>query len=78
MTWWRYLLFGPDELYVHRSWLKSDHLAQADAYTRRQLDQGSIVKDVAHCRRDAFWRAHAAKQQPRENVARFPDRVSQR
>lgn len=63
MNLWHYLLHGSDDLYLHRSWLESAHLAHAEAYTRRQLDQGAVIKDVAQCRRDAFWKAIAAKPQ---------------
>ena len=68
-TFWRYLLRGSDELRMHKAWLAdTDKLKCYEAYTRRQLQQGSVVKDVAAMRRDAFWKLIAEKAQPREDV----------
>ncbi len=79
MTIWRYLLRGSDELYLPKAWLSNTaRLRSYTAYTMRQLQQGSIVKDVAAKRREAFWQAIAAKRQPRkDNVKKF-ERVSER
>lgn len=43
MSLWRYLLAGSDALVLPRDWMSSRLTAYED-YTRRQLDQGSIVR----------------------------------
>lgn len=74
----RFIVFGSDELVLPKTWLaNTDRLAQYEAYTKRQWWQGSVTKDVAATRRDAFWAAIAAKRQPTAKVAKF-ERVSQR
>lgn len=62
MKLWRYLLFGSDELVMPKTWLESGKVREATAYTMRQLQQGSVVSDVAAMRRRAFWQAVEAKQ----------------
>ncbi len=65
----RYLLRGSDVQYLDRSWLAdTQRIRFYEAYTEGQLHQGRVVKDVAACQRDAFWRAVEAKAQPREDV----------
>lgn len=73
----RYLLFGPTVLYLPKSWLaNTDRLALYEAYTKRQWQQGSVVKDVAATRRDAFWEARVNR--PAAKVTKFPERLVQR
>jgi hypothetical protein len=63
---WRYLLYGSDELVMPQSWLAdTTRLRVYVGYTYRQLQQGSIVKDTAQTRRDAFW----ARVERRRNMA---------
>ena len=81
MNLWTWLLRGSDEMTLHKSWLSSEHRIEAEAYTRRQLEQGSVVKDVAAKRREAFWQAVEAKRQPKPlppNVREFQQRESSR
>lgn len=60
---WRYLVMGSDDLILSRDWLADrDRLAVYEAWTRDQLNQGSVVADTAAMRRRAFWRAVDAKQ----------------
>ncbi len=77
----RWLLRGSDELILDASWLSSEQRLDAELWTRRQLDQGAVVKDVAAMQRDAFWRAVEAKRQPKplpSNVREFQTRESSR
>ena len=63
---WRYLAHGSDEQRMPRTWLEGPRVRQYTAYTMRQLQQGSVVKDVAAKRREAFWAALEAKQAQRK------------
>lgn len=68
----RYVVFGSDDLVLPKDWLADgDRMAQYEAFTTRQLQQGSVTKDVAAMRRDAFWEAIAAKRQQPAKVAKF-------
>ncbi len=63
MTFWRYLVFGGDDLYLSPTWLAdTDRLALYEAYTKRQWWQGSVTQDVASMRRRAFWEALEGKR----------------
>ncbi len=57
-----WVLRGSDELIMPATWLADlDGLRPHEEYTRRQLNQGSVVSDVAAMRRRAFWKAVEAK-----------------
>lgn len=74
MNVWRFLAFGSDEMIMPRTWLlDQDKIRQYEAWTRRQLDQGSIVKNTAATRRAAFWLAIEAKPKP---TLKFPRAVN--
>ena len=77
MKLWRWLLAGSDVMHLPSSWLRSVSYCEARYYTLRQLE-GRIVKDVAATKREEFWARIADKRKPRENVKKFPERVSQR
>ena len=65
----RYLLRGSDDLTLPKSWLADTHrLRLYESWTKRQLDQGTVVSDVAAMRRAAFWRAIEAQRQASETV----------
>lgn len=65
-TFLRWLVRGSDDLVLPQSWLDSPTLRQYEVYTATQLQQGSIVSDVAAMRRKAFWAMIDAKQTPQE------------
>jgi hypothetical protein len=53
---WRWLLYGSEELVMPKEWLTNQERMRAYVgYTRRQHEQGSVVRDTAQTRRDAFW-----------------------
>ena len=57
-AFWRYLVHGSEDLTLPKEWLaNTQRLRIYEGYTRRQLLQGSITKDVAAMRREAFWQA---------------------
>lgn len=73
---WLYLLFGPDELVLPKSWLKDrDRLRAYTGYTKRQLQQGCVVSDVAAMRQRAFWEAWEAKQAAKHTATVTPFRI---
>ena len=60
---WRYLFHGADELVLPQSWLENTHARALDeAYTKRQLWQGSVVSDAAAMQRRAFWAEREARR----------------
>ncbi len=70
--WIDYLLHGSDELYLPHSWLvNTARIGNYVGYTRRQHEQGSVVRDTAATARDRFWQRVEAKRQPAGNVATF-------
>ena len=72
---WRWLLHGDETIYLPKSWLANvARLRAYEGYTRRQHQQGSVVRDVAACRRAAFWAAIEAKRAPK--ALRFPRQAS--
>jgi hypothetical protein len=79
MNLFRWLLQGSDDLILAPSWLSSEQRLDAERWTRRQLDQGAVISDVAAMRRRAFWQRIEAERHPKpraENVRQF--RESQR
>lgn len=74
---WRWLIQDDRPLYLPKTWLRDTHrLALYEAWTKRQWQQGSVVKDTAAMRREAFWQARAAKHAQPWNVAAFQKRVT--
>ena len=68
-AWLHWLCHGSDELMLPSSWLADTARLRAyEAWTVRQLDQGSVTRDCAAFRREAFWQHIAARQAgaPRE------------
>lgn len=58
----RWLLHGSDEMFMPRTWMENHKRLRAyEGYTRRQLEQGSVVSDVAAMRRREFWRVVAMR-----------------
>ena len=70
----RYLLFGTDEMFLPKSWLRNkDRIGNYVGYTRRQHQQGAVVTTPDQMQQRAvleqraaasraFWAAVAAKQ----------------